>query len=336
MMNLNRRDATRLITILTATATSPDGLSHTARAISSGQVDPGVIDEIEAMILSCLWQEETFGPSAVLPTMLAQRALIEDLLRDCPDATRPRLLVAFGRTSTALAYYVFALGDVDGARRYCDEARRAAHEAGDVSLAAYALYDIAFFAAQAGKHDVSTDAGIAAGRLVRCCDDGRLRALIAERIADNHARQGNVRACMRGLDSALDCVDSGVTTTSPAYWFSKGKLLSRASTSELRLGQHEQAAVSAAAGLELCPPATGGRAFSLTRLADARVLAGEVPEAARLVAEAANLATRYRSPRLVTTLHASRGRMAPWKDTPAVRELDQRLADLDLIVPATV
>ncbi len=292
-LNLNRRDATRLITILTATASSPDGLSRTARALGSGQVDPRVIDEIDAVITVSQRQEDNLGPSVALPAMLTQRQVVEDLLSNCTDETRPRLLVAFGRASISLARYAADLGDYAAASRYCEDARRVAHEARDVPLAAYALYSIAHFADRSGKYDVSADAGIAAGRLVQGCDDGQLRALIAETVAGNHARRGNARACMRALESACESVDSRAAT-SHAYWFSRGTLLSRASISEIRLGQHAQAVTSATAGLDLLTSSTNrDRAFCLTRLADARVLAGETPEATRLLADAADLAMRY-------------------------------------------
>ncbi|MGI9004056.1 MAG: hypothetical protein ACR2GH_20810 [Pseudonocardia sp.] len=337
-MNLDRRDATRLLTILVATATSPDGLSRTTQALTSGRVDTGVIDEIDeidTMLAACQRQEDNLGPSAVLPAMLAQRGMIEDLLRGCSDATRPRLLGLYGRANLSLAYYVYDLGDSAGAARHCEDARRAGHEARDIALVVYTLCNIARFAVEDSRHNVAVDAAAVARRLVGGCEDRQLRAYVGGITATSHALTGNERQCMAAFDNARHALNSGTGhDDSLAYWFTEGALRSKESVAELQFGRVEQAAASAIAGLDLLDDsAIAGRACCLTRLADARVLGGEVAEATRLVADAADLATRYRSPRLVTALHTSRNRMAPWKDTPAVRELDQRLADLGLIIP---
>jgi hypothetical protein len=54
--------------------------------------------------------------------------------------------------------------------------------------------------------------------------------------------------------------------------------------------------------------------------------AGEADERATVTAEVADLATQNRSPRLARELHATRVKMEPWSQRPAVKHLDDRLA----------
>jgi len=55
-----------------------------------------------------------------------------------------------------------------------------------------------------------------------------------------------------------------------------------------------------------------------------------VGEAARVIGEGALLATKNRSARLAGEVKAARSRMQPWRDTPEVRELDERLRECGL------
>jgi hypothetical protein len=58
---------------------------------------------------------------------------------------------------------------------------------------------------------------------------------------------------------------------------------------------------------------------------------GEVDEAARVVGEAAALAARNRSTRVIDVLGQARAGLRQWRDTPAVRELDDKLMAYNLL-----
>jgi hypothetical protein len=73
-----------------------------------------------------------------------------------------------------------------------------------------------------------------------------------------------------------------------------------------------------------------GVAYCMLRLGTARLLAGDVEEAARLIGEAALLATKNRSARLTKAVQTARARLGPWRETRAVRELDERMGGVGL------
>ena len=73
----------------------------------------------------------------------------------------------------------------------------------------------------------------------------------------------------------------------------------------------------------------GSLAFCTLRLGTAYLLSGEVEEAARVIGDGAVLTTQNRSVRLTREVRAARGRLEPWRDTQAVRELDERLGGGD-------
>src|SRR5262249_8489595 len=58
---------------------------------------------------------------------------------------------------------------------------------------------------------------------------------------------------------------------------------------------------------------------------NAYLRSGEIEEAARVVGDAAGLAAKTRSARLVSELRATRERMRPWRDTQAVAVRDDRV-----------
>ncbi len=101
---------------------------------------------------------------------------------------------------------------------------------------------------------------------------------------------------------------------------------SRQSDCLLRLGKPQEAASTASEGLQLFDNSfTHGLAYCTLRLGTARLLSGDIEEAARVIGEGAVLAAQIRSARLAREVRTARGRMEPWSDTPAVRELDERL-----------
>lgn len=212
---------------------------------------------------------------------------------------------------------------------YCDEARAAAQEARNTELSIYALCMMSYFAAQHGKPHAAIDYAAAAQGMIRRTDDVLLRVCIAERAASAYAVDGQYKECMIEFDrayAALALPTSQRSPDSPVYWFNEGLIASKQSDCLLRLNKPKEAAASAERGLQLFDT-TRLRAVACCnlRLGTARLLCGEIEEAARLIGEGALLATKNRSARLTSEVRAARGRLQPWHDTTAVRELDERM-----------
>ncbi|MDQ4032893.1 MAG: helix-turn-helix transcriptional regulator [Actinomycetota bacterium] len=300
-----------------------------AQAIfSPSRVDAQVIDHIESMLQHCKRQEDALGSHIVLHTVLAQRHLIRGLLADCPAPLRPRLLSVYSDMSTSIGYYFFDLNDLDNARYYCDQARAAAHDAGNTDLGIYALCEMSYFASWQSKTPASIDLVAAAESLLSKAEDPLMRVGAAQRAATAYATDGQYKACMVELERAQDSLASAgqVSAESPAYFYNKGYLTSHRSECLLRLGKPQEAIASASAGLMLYDKSfVDGYAVCTLHLGNAHLQSGEIDEAARVIGSAASLAAQTRSARLTKEVQATRARMRSWQDTQAVRALDEQL-----------
>jgi transcriptional regulator with XRE-family HTH domain len=334
---MDRRELLRLLGwVATTVAASPvsslddDAQERLGKAIAApSRVDERTIDHIETMLQHCKRQEDTFGPDAVLHTVLAQRELVRSLLDECPGGLRSRLLSVHSSMSSSIGTYFFDLEDPASAMYYCDQARAAAQDARNTELGSYALCMMSMFASQQGKAHAGIDFAAAAQRLSGKTNDVLLQVCAAERAASAYAIDGQYKESMAEFDRAF----AGLTAStgqrspeSPVYWFHEGLVASKQSDCLIRLGKPVEAIAAAERGLRVFDNShIGSLAFLNLRLGTARLLCGEVEEAARVISEGALIATRYRSARLTGEVKAARGRMQPWHDTAAVTELDERL-----------
>ncbi|MGH2351430.1 MAG: helix-turn-helix domain-containing protein [Chloroflexota bacterium] len=340
---VERREHLRLLGwVATAVAASriisldSDEQERLDKAIAApNRVDAQVIGHIEAMLRQCQQQEDALGPQAVLHTILAQRDLARSLLDECSPELRPRLLSVYSNMSSAAGYQFFDLDDPISAVRCCDQARAAAQEARNTELAIYALCNMSYFASWQGRAHAGIDFAAAAQNLANKTDDRLLQVYAAERAASAYAVDGQHKESMVEFDHALEGLEhrpAGDLPPSTVYWVHEGLIVSRQSDCLLRLGKPAEAAASAERGLELYDRSfISGRAFCTLRLGTARLLSGEVAEAAQVIGEGASLAARIRSARLIGEVKAARDRMQPWKDTRAVRELDERLVAMGVM-----
>lgn len=304
-----------------------------AAAIASpGRVDDQVIDHIETMLQTSKRQHDALGPQAVLQTVLAQRRLVGSLLDECPERLRPRLQSVYSEMSSSIGFYFFDLDDAAGALHYCDQARAAAQEARNTELAVWSLDNMSYFAAWQGKAHAAIDYATAAQSLASKTDDVLLQACVSATAGIANAVDGQHKDSMAEFDRALSGFASSAGRTSPespVYWFNEGNIHSQLSYSLLWLNEPAEAAASANRGLQLFDNSfVSNVALTTLRLATARAQSGEIDEAARVIGDAAVLATRNRSARLTKEVQATRSRLQPWQHTPAVTTLDEQLAGM--------
>jgi tetratricopeptide (TPR) repeat protein/DNA-binding XRE family transcriptional regulator len=339
---MNRRELLQLWGWAVGTAAIPvvagldsEEQERLLRAIASpGRVDERVIDHIEAVLLHCKHQEDTLGSRAVLNTVLAQRNLVQDLLADCPATLRPRLLSVYSDMSSSIGFYFLELNDFDNAWRYHDQARAAAHDADNFELGIYALCEMSYAASWQGKAHSGIDLAGAARSLVGRTGDPMMPVCVATQAARAYATDGQYKVCLGEFERAQETLISAgqARVESLAYWYHEGLIASEKSDCLLRLGRLDEAVFSAQAALTLFDESyVGSLAFCMLFLSNAHLQSREIDEAARVVGDAAGLAARIRSARLVKELHATRSRMRPWQSTPAVRVLDDQLASYGLV-----
>ncbi len=334
---MERREHLRLLGwMAAAVAASPilsldsDEQERLSKVIAvPSRVDEQSIDHIETILQHCKRQEDTFGPHAVLHTVIAQRELVDSLLDECSDELRPRLLSVYSSMSSSIGIYFMNLEDPTNAMHHCDQAREAAQEAHNTELAIYALCMMSHFASQQAKAHAGIDFAAAAQSLGTKTDDHLLQACTAVEFGVAYAIDGQHKESMTEFDRALTDLTLPAGQRSPessVYWFHEGLVASHQSDCLIRLGKPTEAAAAAERGLQLFDTSFVSDLANCTlRLGTARLLSGEIEEAARLIGEGALLATKHRSARLTSEVKAARGRMQPWHNTTVVRELDERL-----------
>ncbi len=335
---MNRRGLIQLLGWAAGTATAlpvlgalnTDEQERLTRAVvSPSRVDDKVIDHIEAMLRYCKRQEDALGSRAVLPTALAQRNLVHNLLGECSATLRPRLLSIYSSMSTSIGYYLFDLNDFDNSWHYWDQARAAAQDADNTELDIYTLSEMSYAASWQGKAHTAIDTAAAAQSLIRKTQDPLMRVCVADKAARAYALDGRFEACMTECEKARGSLASTgqVSAESPAYWYHEGLLASETSDYLLQLGKPQEAVASASKGLTLFDNSfVDSRAFCTLFLGKARLQSGEVEEGARVIGTAAGLAAQTRSARLVKELRTTRAHMQPWQNTHAVKTLDDQLA----------
>jgi hypothetical protein len=132
------------------------------------------------MLQCCKRQQDLLGSRAVLPTALAQQSLVHNLLAECPTDLRSRLLSVYGDISTSIGFYFFDLNEVDRAWCSFDQARAAAHDAGNTELSIYALCHMGFSACWQGKAHTAIDTAAAAENLLVRTDDPLMSVFVAD------------------------------------------------------------------------------------------------------------------------------------------------------------
>lgn len=334
---MNRRELFQLFgfgATTIAALTAVNGLDdqeqeRLARAIvAPSRVDTRVIDHLATILRYCKQQDDVLGPRAVLHTVLAQRQLTRHLLTECPAPLRPRLLALYSGMSSSVGDYCFDLNDLDSARYYYDQARAAAHEARNIELSVYALCSMSYAASSHGQALAGIDLAAAAQSLATQTDDPLLRVCAAERAGTAYAIDGQYKPCMAAFGNAQEGMLStkDVPPESPAYYYHGGLLASHQSECLLVLGKPKAAAVTANTGLAVFNTSyVDGYALCTLHLGNARLQMGEIDEAVHVIGDAARLAAQNRQPRLMRELRTTRARMQPWRDTSAVKALDERL-----------
>ncbi|MGH8351385.1 MAG: hypothetical protein ACRES5_33245, partial [Pseudomonas sp.] len=341
---MNRRELFQLFGWTAATIAASSVVSglddeeqeRLARAlVAPSRVDTQVIEHLATMLRECKQRDDVLGPRAVLHTVLAHRQLVRHLLTECPARIRSRLLAVYSGMSSSFGDYCFDLNDLDSAGYYYNQARAAAHEARNTELSMYALCSMSYAAASQGKAPTGIDLAAAALSLAHKTDDVLLRVCAAERAGTAYAVDGQYKECMDEFDTAQAAFAASaglVSPESPAYYYHEGLLASHRSECLLLLQKPDEAAVSARRGLEVFNTSyVDGYGLCTLHLGSAYLQVGEVEEAVQVIGHAVSLAARNRQTRLVTELRTVRGRMEPWRETSAVRELDERFVGVGLV-----
>lgn len=179
-----------------------------------------------------------------------------------------------------------------------------------------------------GHPRVGIDHAVAAQGWVKETDDALLRAYAADVAARAYATAGMQRQCLEALSSVPNNLDGRAHTpaTSLVYFYGAGQYANTRAQCLLLLHDASPAVQAAHEALaRINRSFVRNQAFSTLHLGNAYIQSGEIAEAAHVVGDGAELASRNHSARLVALLKRSRGRLDRWQHTRAVQALDERL-----------
>ncbi|MGW4071019.1 helix-turn-helix domain-containing protein [Nocardia grenadensis] len=322
--DMKRREFGKFAVVAATTAAFPESHSHG----SSVKVDDRLIDEIESALSGAMEQDDRFGPWLALRSVLDQQSMIRSILPDCPTRFRSRLISVYANVTRFAGWLYFDMGDHASASRCYEIGRMAAHESGDAELAAFTLSHMSHLAVWSGNPRLGADHAEAALSWARRSRDPLLIADTAEMAARAYALiPGEESAVLAALDENESCAaENPQPEKSLAYFYGPGFAAAARSTCLRQLGYADRAADAARESLDLIEPSfVRARAFSKLELGNAHIRQHEIEAAVCAFVEAAELADRNNSGRLVESLRESRALLTPWNGLREVHEFDERL-----------
>jgi tetratricopeptide (TPR) repeat protein len=317
----------------TAGLTEADRLGQAI--VSPVRVDTAIIGHIAQVLRHAERQYETLGPQATIQTVLDQRHLARHLLDGCPADLRPQLLSVYADLCRVTGVFIFDLGQYQASMPHFEEARTAAHEASNTELGALTLCHMAYSAIWQGRPRLAVDHAVAAASWAHRTPDRALQANTSDMTARAFAAVGDYDAAMGELDRAETALSRRDDSPSLSYWYDEAFLHSIRGQCLLQLKRPAEALAILEPSVAALDPATSVRNLAMTKvdLGAAYLQQGEVEQAAHMLGRAAQLAVRNRSVRLAIKLRETRSLLDPWKDSPAVQDLDEQL-DVLQIMPA--
>ncbi|MDT3398421.1 helix-turn-helix transcriptional regulator [Streptomyces sp. B1866] len=297
---------------------------------NSRRIDDAVLTQAERVLPEYRLQGDVLGPQVALRTAFAQRELVSGFLANAPSHLKPRLLSVYAELSQIVGWQFFDLGDYRSAQYYYDDARTAAHDAENVELVSYILSTMSQMATWQGKPRVGIDHAAAAQVWANQTDNWATRGYAANVAARAYAANGDHAQTRRALDEEFDAMTAMLGADQPmASWY-------------YFYGEGFHWAIRAECGLHLCTPDEtleaihksmslvdtsnlSDHAHNLIWLSSAYIQQGEIDQASERIGMAASITTVNRSPRIAGRIRELRAELEPWKQTRAVRELDEAL-----------
>jgi len=312
----------------------PSPAERAAATQRPSRVDPGLLDELASLNDTYSRLDRRTGAPSVVDSVLAHLDRVAGLLHaEQPGAVRPRLATIAADTGQLAAWVALDLGEHGCADAYYRFAAGAAGQAGDAPLHAYVLGQMAL--ARMGYTPKAPDDARGAlellGRANGLAERGpsvSTRAWLAAATAEAYAVLGDRRVTLATLEVAERALDGARPAEEPAWiaFFDHAALDRWRGVCLVRLGQSDaaEAALSSALG-RYGASFVRARAGALTELATTHVQRQEIDQACVLAGQALDVAEATKSYRNVRRVVDLRRQLAPWRDSPAVRDLDERL-----------
>lgn len=248
------------------------------------------------------------------------------------EATGRRLFAAVADLTRLAGWTSFDIAAHGLAQRYFVQALRLAQAAGDRGYGAYVLITMSRQAVYLGHGREAVQLARVAQQGIGSAAPPLVQALLHSVEARGHGILGEARACTAALtraEHALETARPGDEAPPWARAFDEAQLAHELGHCHRDLQQYRAAAQHAERSLQLRAPAYArSRLFCRVVLASARLGLGELEQACRLGAEAAQQASEMRSVRAAEYVRAFERSLEPYRDAAPVRGYRDRVAAL--------
>jgi hypothetical protein len=271
------------------------------------------------------------GPRITLQPAMALRAAMASLARSIPDLVTPDALTTYGDLTQLIGWLMFNLNDDKAARYYYDDARAAAYRAGNHDLVAFTLSAVSQLAVNRRRPRQAIDHAQAAIQEAKLSGSPHAMAYAADVTARAYAAAGQVGRCQAALDKeqeALERIEDDAPSSPWWYFYDRSFYWGTESECALKLKMPVDAWEAADRSLHLVAPTNlHNSALTMAIRAEALIEQGEIDQACQALADSARLTTLNSSERITRRIGDLRQRLRMMSDTPAVRELDEKLAE---------
>jgi transcriptional regulator with XRE-family HTH domain len=300
---------------------------------SPSRVDRQTVAELELVTAGLEELEPQVSPRALLGPVLGHLNTVAALLQGSLGLTvRRRLASVAGETAGLAGWLAWDLEDRRAAGGYFRAGIEAAQEAEDRPLGAYLVGSSVVQPAYRERPHARLRRlqGRTHGFTVADANPAT-RAWLVTLEAEAHALAGNEAASLRALDQAEAIMsrtgEEDAARRPRTAFFTDAYLVGERGVALARLGRPADArqVLEAALG-SLEPEMVKTRPRLLSALATAHVQQGNVDEACRIGADALALADRQQVTTNLQDVRRLRLDLEPWRNTQAVRELDEQLA----------
>jgi tetratricopeptide (TPR) repeat protein len=297
------------------------------------RVDRQTVAELERVTASLEGLESQVSPRALLGPVMGHLNTVAALLQGSVGGTLRRQLCSIaGETAGLAGWLAWDLEDRRAAGAYFRAGIEAAQEAEDHPLGAYLVGSSCVQPAYRERPHARLRRlqGRTSG-FATADANSTTRAWLVTLEAEAHALAGSEAASLRALDQAeriMDEADEEDAARRPrTTFFSRAYLDGERGVALSRLGRPRDArqVLETALG-SLGPEMVKTRPRLLTALATAHVQERNIDEACRLGSDALELAERQQVRINTQDVRKLRLDLEPWRDTAAVRQLDEQLA----------
>lgn len=312
------------------TLVDPDEFDRFERALAAPQrTDTAVVEHLARVLAELRRAEDVLGARRLLPPVLSQLKVIEQLATDTRGPVRRELLAVNAHYEQFAAWMYQDSMDAARARRHYDRAMAAAQEIDDADMITSVLSLKSHLAWS--RNDAATAVGLArAGQHDPRRVSDAVLALIAQQEARGHALGGDVEATERALDrsAALTYAAAEHPDDAPpwVYFNNPSRLAFQRGVAYVELGRHAAAVPLLSTALKsLTNGYTRDQARYAAMLALALAGAGEVDAALLYAKRGAELAVVTGSALAAQELRRVRAVLREQGAERAVAELAEHL-----------